>query len=196
MKKNFIAFLSTDSISNEVVKSMLKQYTHQIDEYSSERDLIWASEHYFIFLLEKFHPTVRGGELIIKVKKNNPEARFFFVSELSFLLSGASTSEWKNNFFSFTQYLIFLDKKRQEIAVTKKIGNQSSNFKDQILKSLTEREKEIIDLLNSGSTILKSSQRLRISFHTVNNHVKRIYKKLGVKNRIELYSKIYQENKL
>ncbi len=67
MKKNTIAFLSTNS--SEDIKIFLRQFTHQIDEYTSEREIVRASENYYIFLLEEFHPTVRRGELIVQLKK-------------------------------------------------------------------------------------------------------------------------------
>jgi DNA-binding CsgD family transcriptional regulator len=50
---------------------------------------------------------------------------------------------------------------------------------------LTEREKEILDLMSFGYTNKEIASKLCISPFTVYNHVRNILKKLGVKNRIQ-----------
>lgn len=55
---------------------------------------------------------------------------------------------------------------------------------------LTPREYEVMLLLYEGLTAPQIQTRLVISLNTVNSHMKRIYKKLGVHNRVELYNKI------
>ena len=194
MNRNSIALLSVDLNSSEFIKSYLKHFTHQIDVYTSEKDLFRVSEIYCIFLLEESHPQVRGGDIIIQIKKENPDARFFFICELLILLNAESQVDWKHDFFSFTQFLISLDKKRVQVVPPNKKGNQNSRLRIKTINSLTKREKEIVELLLFGYTISQSSKRLNISFHTANNYVKRIYKKLGVKSRIELYSSINNNN--
>ena len=52
--------------------------------------------------------------------------------------------------------------------------------------ALSEREFEVIELLVQGLTNQNISDRLHISVNTVKSHVKRIYKKLGVTNRLQL----------
>lgn len=50
----------------------------------------------------------------------------------------------------------------------------------------TEREKQILELLIKGKTILSVSRFLDLSEHTVQGYVKSIYKKMQVHNRAEL----------
>ena len=47
---------------------------------------------------------------------------------------------------------------------------------------LSEREKEILELISKGNSSLKISNLLCISIHTVNNHRKHIIQKIGKKN--------------
>jgi len=54
---------------------------------------------------------------------------------------------------------------------------------------LTAREQEIFDKLLSGTTGKEIAQDLKISYDTVSYHRKKIYKKLGVKNILELFTK-------
>ena len=54
---------------------------------------------------------------------------------------------------------------------------------------LTERELEVIILLSKGLLYKEISEQLFISANTVKNHVKSIYKKLHVQNKVEAVNK-------
>jgi DNA-binding CsgD family transcriptional regulator len=51
---------------------------------------------------------------------------------------------------------------------------------------LTRREVEIVDLVTAGQGTKDIASRLCISGETVKVHLQHIYRKLGVKNRVEL----------
>jgi len=51
---------------------------------------------------------------------------------------------------------------------------------------LTNREQEIVPLVAEGLTNKEISSRLRLSEHTIKNHLFRIYEKLGISTRVEL----------
>jgi len=50
---------------------------------------------------------------------------------------------------------------------------------------LTPRETEIMELLSTGLQDKEIAYHLRISIYTVKNHLKNIYPKLKVQNRVE-----------
>ena len=54
---------------------------------------------------------------------------------------------------------------------------------------LTDREKQILQLLARGKTIARVSDILGCSYHTVHHHARSIYRKLDVHNRSELAGK-------
>jgi two-component system, NarL family, response regulator LiaR len=54
-----------------------------------------------------------------------------------------------------------------------------------VKSSLTDREWEILDLICTGSTTREMADGLFLSRETVNSHVKRILRKLGVHSRID-----------
>ena len=62
--------------------------------------------------------------------------------------------------------------------------------KDKILLngniSLTRRELEVMDLLMCGQRSQEIAESLAISIETVKVHIQHIYRKLGVKNRVEM----------
>lgn len=55
---------------------------------------------------------------------------------------------------------------------------------------ITDREKEILQLLAAGKSYKLIADVLGISTHTVNNHIKKIYKKLHVNSATEAIAKI------
>ncbi|MEN8156478.1 MAG: response regulator transcription factor [Bacteroidota bacterium] len=59
---------------------------------------------------------------------------------------------------------------------------------------LTDREKEILQYVVSGMTKQQIADTLFLSFHTVNTHIKNIYKKLEVNTKAAVVSKAYREN--
>ena len=54
---------------------------------------------------------------------------------------------------------------------------------------LTSREREVLEHLSQGISTKDVSKQLFISVETVKSHIKNIYKKLGVKNRVEAVKK-------
>jgi DNA-binding NarL/FixJ family response regulator len=54
------------------------------------------------------------------------------------------------------------------------------------IKSLSQREVQVVQAVAEGLTNCEIGERLGISQHTVKNHLFRVFDKLGVSNRIEL----------
>jgi DNA-binding NarL/FixJ family response regulator len=61
------------------------------------------------------------------------------------------------------------------------------------LAELTQREQEVLGLLSNGYTDKEIALRLRISIHTVHEHTRNIFEKLGVHNRTEAVVKFLQK---
>ena len=53
---------------------------------------------------------------------------------------------------------------------------------------ITPREMQLLEILSAGSSNEEISQFLDISINTVKYHLKRIYRKLNIKNRVEAAS--------
>lgn len=68
-------------------------------------------------------------------------------------------------------------------------GSRAPNPAAQKLDSLTSREQDVLKLLVSrpGADNKTLASNLHIGEHTLRNHLSRIYDKLGVPNRVELY---------
>lgn len=61
---------------------------------------------------------------------------------------------------------------------------------------LTEREKEILQLMTTGLTKQQIADKIFLSFHTVNAHIRNIYSKLHVNTISGAISKAYKEHLL
>jgi DNA-binding NarL/FixJ family response regulator len=58
--------------------------------------------------------------------------------------------------------------------------------------TLTQREREIIECILQGYDKKKISEKLFLSFHTVNTHYKNIYLKLQIHSLSELVLKVFE----
>ena len=56
---------------------------------------------------------------------------------------------------------------------------------------LSPREKEVLELVAKGLLYKEISDQLGISFHTVRQHIGKIYEKLHVHNKTEAINKVY-----
>jgi two-component system nitrate/nitrite response regulator NarL len=77
---------------------------------------------------------------------------------------------------------IFVELSRQK-------PDRAMSLIDQKVASLTEREQDVVRTLVTvpGADNRKLADRLHIGENTLRNHLSRIYEKLGVPNRLELY---------
>jgi two-component system probable response regulator PhcQ len=58
------------------------------------------------------------------------------------------------------------------------------------LDQLSKREREIVETLLSEGSVTGVANTLHISLHTVRNHLKSIFRKLGVHSQVELVTKL------
>jgi len=58
-------------------------------------------------------------------------------------------------------------------------------------KSLTKKEKEVLDLLAKGFLYKEIADQLSITINTVKQHIHSVYEKLHVTNKAEAISKVY-----
>ncbi len=69
---------------------------------------------------------------------------------------------------------LFLEKNRRAPSSSKRLDIK-----------LTKREREILKLIKRGATNMDISAALEVSEHTIKSHLYNVYKKIGVRNRLE-----------
>lgn len=109
-----------------------------------------------------------------------------FFREYSFKLSYLCFSVFTINTYFFISRFYF----RSYEPAPEQIHFRKSVFKK---FALSEREIEITDLVIRGITNNDIAEKLFISINTVKSHIKNIYKKLSVSNRIQLIQMLQQK---
>lgn len=104
---------------------------------------------------------------------------FFLLRNISFQLTHISYAVF--SVFVFVDLCTYFFKHySQEIDISPKKEDLKHKF------SLSDREYEVIELLARGMSNQIISETLHISVNTVKSHIKRIYSKLGIGNRLQL----------
>lgn len=83
-------------------------------------------------------------------------------------------------------------KEKKEIIQDEKVEIEQERNID--LECLTNREKEIVDYIIMGLSNKEIGEKLFISPNTVKNHVYNIYKKVNVKNKVELINLVNKQD--
>jgi DNA-binding CsgD family transcriptional regulator len=69
------------------------------------------------------------------------------------------------------------------------VGTQPAAGHDLPLETLSHRERDVLDVLRTGTTNKEIAIQLQVSPHTVGNHLRSVYRKLGVGSRAELLAR-------
>jgi DNA-binding NarL/FixJ family response regulator len=79
---------------------------------------------------------------------------------------------------------------QERIAVTE-LGRLARQARESsgVRASLTDRELEILEHVSRGLTVKQVASRLGLSPRTVETHIAKLYRKLGVRNRVQAVSK-------
>ena len=160
-----------------------------------------------IILLDIGLPGMSGIELIPELKKLSPSSKIIIITihdddenVFNAICAGASGYLLKdlsadNIVSSISEVMNGGAPMNSHIA--KKV---LSMFRDQNLKSegydLSEREKEILSLLVDGLSKKQIAEKIFLSHHTVDSHIRNIYAKLEVHSRSSAISKAIREKLL
>ncbi|MFO0707260.1 MAG: helix-turn-helix transcriptional regulator [Nitrospira sp.] len=67
---------------------------------------------------------------------------------------------------------------------------------DFVMPGVTAREAQVVEWLTKGLTNKEIASQLQISSRTVQTHMERMFKKLGVRSRAELVARAYMSRSL
>jgi len=160
-----------------------------------------------IFLLDIGLPGLSGIELIPELKKLSPSSKIIIITvhdddENVFNAICAGASGYLLKDLSAEQIVSSINEVMNGGAPMNShiAKNVLSMFRDQNVKSdgysLSEREKDILSLLVDGLSKKQIAEKIFLSHHTVDSHIRNIYAKLEVHSRSSAISKAIKEKLL
>lgn len=148
-----------------------------------------------IILLDIFLPDINGIDLCLKIKKSHPKTIILAMSSQSersiilqmikngahgYLLKSASMEEFKNCINKAAAGELAFSNE------VEKIIEKTSIYDLKAIPRLTQREKEILQLLAEGKSTKEISDILFLSYLTVQTHRRNLLNKFEVRNLVEL----------
>jgi DNA-binding NarL/FixJ family response regulator len=135
-----------------------------------------------VALVDLFLAGESGAELCESIRKASPSTRVLLISGAGRMSAAAARAAGASGFVS-------KDLEAAEIAAAvRMVGLGMTMFSpraEQPAPLLTEREREVLDLIAAGSTNREIAERLYLSPHTVKEHTSTLYRKLRARNRAE-----------
>ena len=108
------------------------------------------------------------------------------------VVSGLSESDEIQRIYSEYSISAYIEKQNFDRAIFKRIltdTKKASKATDE-LRLLTEREREVLDLLSQGLANKEIAEKLVITNNTVKRHIKAVFEKLGVHTRSAATAKV------
>lgn len=159
------------------------RYAYKMEGLSDHWYEVPASRRYVSFT------TLPPGEYVFRVKGSNSDG--VWNEEGASVKISILPPFWQTLWFRFLAALMLLGilfmwhrRRMSQLSLKMKTATEMSRVCEK--HSLTEREREVLQLMMKGKTNRQIEDVLYISVKTVKNHVYNIYRKFGVGTRLEL----------
>jgi DNA-binding NarL/FixJ family response regulator len=135
-----------------------------------------------VALVDLFLAGESGADVCDSIRKASPSTRVLLISGAGRMSPAAARAAGASGFVS-------KDWEAREVArAVRMVGNGMTVFEptaEQPAPMLSEREREVLDLIAAGSTNREIAEQLFLSPHTVKEHTSAVYRKLQARNRAE-----------
>jgi DNA-binding NarL/FixJ family response regulator len=142
-----------------------------------------------VALVDLFLGERSGAELCEPLREVSPKTRVLLISGAGWISPQAARAAGASGFIS-------KDWSADEVAnAVRMVGRGMTVFARQAdgpATPLSEREREVLELIGAGATNREIAERLFLSPHTIKDHTTALYRKLGVRNRAEATRKAEQ----
>ena len=135
-----------------------------------------------VALVDLFLAGESGADVCDSIRKASPSTRVLLISGAGRMSAAAARAAGASGFVSKD-----LDA-REVVRAVRTVGSGITLFapaSEQPSPLLSEREREVLDLIAAGSTNREIAARLFLSPHTVKEHTSAVYRKLQARNRAE-----------
>jgi DNA-binding NarL/FixJ family response regulator len=153
----------------------------------AEAMALLARYHPHVALVDLFVGQESGAEICERVRAESPNTNVLLISGAGRINPSAARAAGAAGFIS-------KDWPAADIAgAVRMVGLGMTVFGSQESAGagpkLTEREREVLDLIGSGATNREIAKQLYLSPHTVKEHTSSLYRKLSARNRAEAVQK-------
>jgi two-component system response regulator DesR len=135
-----------------------------------------------VALVDLFLAGESGADVCDSIRKASPSTRVLLISGAGRMSPAAARAAGASGFVS-------KDWEAREVArAVRMVGYGMTVFEptaEQPSPMLSEREREVLDLIAAGSTNREIAEQLFLSPHTVKEHTSAVYRKLQARNRAE-----------
>jgi DNA-binding NarL/FixJ family response regulator len=140
------------------------------------------SLHPDVALVDLFLAGESGADVCDSIRKASQSTRVLLISGAGRMSPAAARAAGASGFVS-------KDWDAREVArAVRMVGSGMTVFEptaEQPAPMLSEREREVLDLIAAGSTNREIAEQLYLSPHTVKEHTSAVYRKLQARNRAE-----------
>jgi DNA-binding NarL/FixJ family response regulator len=135
-----------------------------------------------VALVDLFLAGESGADVCAAIRAQSPGTRVLLISGAGRMSPAAAKAAGAAGFVS-------KDLDAVEVARAVRMVGQGMTLyppkADQPAPLLTEREREVLELIGAGATNREIAEQLYLSPHTVKEHTSALYRKLGARNRAE-----------
>jgi DNA-binding NarL/FixJ family response regulator len=135
-----------------------------------------------VALVDLFLTGESGADLCRSILELSPRTRVLLISGAGRMSPAAARAAGASGFISKDSPA------RDVVAAVRAVASGTTTFPrkaEQPEPMLSEREREVLDLIAAGSTNREIAEQLYLSPHTVKEHTSVLYRKLGARNRAE-----------
>ncbi|MGO9819503.1 MAG: LuxR C-terminal-related transcriptional regulator [Solirubrobacteraceae bacterium] len=135
-----------------------------------------------VALVDLFLVGESGADVSDSIRRASPSTRVLLISGAGRMSPAAARAAGASGFVSKDL------EAREVVRAVRTVGLGMTVFprkSDQPAPLLSEREREVLDLIAAGSTNREIAARLFLSPHTVKEHTSALYRKLNARNRAE-----------
>ena len=135
-----------------------------------------------VALVDLFLSGESGADVCRSIRAQSPGTRVLLISGAGRMSAAAARAAGASGFVPKDWDA------REVVRAVRMVGHGMTVFAptaEQPSPLLTEREREVLDLIAAGSTNREIAQRLYLSPHTVKEHTSAVYRKLQARNRAE-----------
>jgi DNA-binding NarL/FixJ family response regulator len=205
MENIYIAIADDHPMVISGLTTLLHPYRHIVvqNAYNTAAQLLEGFQFYQpdVLLLDILLPDRSGKDLVPIIRKTYPQVRILALTSLDapamvtsmlrrgctgYLLKGAGPATLANAIETVYKGENYIETGLKEQLLQNVIGFKQQTSDQAVLPGLTQREKEVLELIAAEYTTKEIAEKLFISYRTAENHRCSLIQKLDVKNTVGL----------